>query len=376
MKPWDVAIIGGGLAGSAAALGLAQAGRKVILLEKEATAYDKVCGEFISQEAQRHLTELDVDLAALGATKITDIRLMRHKQLVSAPLPFHAQSLSRRLLDESILVRAEENGAQVVREAFVTSLIKEPSGWRMEIAGRETLHADTVFLATGKHEVRGWHRVSGSHNNFVGFKLHVHLAPEQRKNLEKHVDMFLFDGGYGGLEPIEEGKANLCLVVSKRRLIHYGKNWDHLYNKILETTPPLADRLNGATPCWPRPLSIFGIPYGFVYRPASNAPTKIYRLGDQMAVIPSFSGYGMSIALHTAKHAVKCYLQSDDVAYHNRTRIELLPLVRRATCLSKIAMLPVIQQILFSACRLRPQCITALAAHTHARQEPGLLPFD
>jgi len=69
MKPWEVVVIGGGPAGSAAALRLAQNGRSVLLLEKEPAAHDKVCGEFISSDAQRYLRELGLDLTSLDAAR-------------------------------------------------------------------------------------------------------------------------------------------------------------------------------------------------------------------------------------------------------------------------------------------------------------------
>ena len=43
-----VLVIGGGLAGAAAAVHLAGAGRDVCLLERTTGPHDKVCGEFLS----------------------------------------------------------------------------------------------------------------------------------------------------------------------------------------------------------------------------------------------------------------------------------------------------------------------------------------
>jgi hypothetical protein len=122
--------------------------------------------------------------------------------------------------------------------------------------------------------------------------------------------------------------------------------------------------LAGAEPCWPRPLSIFGIPYGFVYRTTTGQQPGLYRLGDQMAVIPSFYGYGMSIALHTAFLAVEGYLHRDADTYHQTARRDLLPLIRRASFLSKIAEYPLAQQAMLLACRMRPELITSIAAHS------------
>ena len=115
MKPWEVVVIGGGPAGSAAAIRLAQNGRSVLLLEKEPAAHDKVCGEFISSDAQRYLRELGLELTSLDAARIANIRLMRGQTIAATKLPFPGLGLSRRVLDEVLLVRAQEQGAQVWR---------------------------------------------------------------------------------------------------------------------------------------------------------------------------------------------------------------------------------------------------------------------
>ena len=101
MKPYDAAVIGGGVAGPALAMELAGAGRSVVLFEKEKEAHDKVCGEFISHEGVRYLSEIGVSLEGLGSVPINHVRLARHGGAVTAELPFQAQSLSRRVLDEN-----------------------------------------------------------------------------------------------------------------------------------------------------------------------------------------------------------------------------------------------------------------------------------
>jgi menaquinone-9 beta-reductase len=364
MKPFDVVVIGGGLAGSAAATRLAQEGCKALLLEKETAAHDKVCGEFISFEAQRYLAKLGFDLTALGAEPINRIRLMRGDKVAATQLPFLALSLSRRRLDDAMLSHAGASGVELRRGVTVAGLAQEGSRWHVELAGSDPVFAGTVFLATGKHDLRGWQRSGGSQNNFIGFKLHFELTPTQKERLADHIDMALFDGGYAGLEPVEDGKANLCLVVTKSRFAHYGKNWGKLLGALLRMTPPLAERLAGAKPCWPRPLSIFGIPYGFVYRDKPDAPPGLYRLGDQMAVIPSFSGDGMAIALHTAFRGVESHFHDDASSYHRRARAELLPQIRRAALLSKMVEFPLAQAFMVSMCSRAPKLMAGIATGT------------
>ena len=102
----DVVIVGGGPAGAAAACILASAERPVLLIERDAEPRHKVCGEFLSIEAQTYLAHLGIDLDALGASRISRLRLARERRLTEVGLPFTARGLSRRVLDDALLQRA------------------------------------------------------------------------------------------------------------------------------------------------------------------------------------------------------------------------------------------------------------------------------
>ena len=66
-------------------------------------AHDKVCGDFLSTEALSSLSSLGLNLPALGAVSIHNVRLAGPLGTSSTTLPFAAQSLSRRTLDEALL---------------------------------------------------------------------------------------------------------------------------------------------------------------------------------------------------------------------------------------------------------------------------------
>src|SRR5437763_8723051 len=57
---YDIAVVGAGPAGSSAAIRLALAGKRVLLVEKERFPRQKLCGEFISPECLEHFAELGV----------------------------------------------------------------------------------------------------------------------------------------------------------------------------------------------------------------------------------------------------------------------------------------------------------------------------
>jgi flavin-dependent dehydrogenase len=103
------------------------------------------------------------------------------------------------------------------------------------------------------------------------------------------------------------------------------------------------------------------IPYGHVRRRASGP----FRLGDQAAVIPSFSGDGMSIALHSAELAARAYLAGQDAdAFQRRLARDVRGQVLLATCLSHALVRRPGQAALSLAARLAPGLMASVAAHT------------
>jgi flavin-dependent dehydrogenase len=299
----DHLVIGGGLAGSMLAMRLAAAGREVTLLEKERSAHHKVCGEFLSSEAVTYLRSAGVNPLDLGAATLRFLRLAANGALVEAPLPFPALSLSRKVLDEAMLVRAAESGCRVERGVFVEKLTGHNGMWIAQPRKGESIAARAVFLSTGKHDLSAHERQAGAQSDLVGFKLHWQLAPAQTEALCQAMELFLFTGGYGGLSLVENDIANLCLVVRQNEL-RKTSGWNGLLAKPKAENQHIAARLSGAMPLWDRPLAVFPIPYGYL-APESNG---IWRLGDQAAVIPSFTGDGMSIALHSGALAAQMFL--------------------------------------------------------------------
>lgn len=363
MKSPDVIVVGGGPAGSAAAISLQRNGKQVLLLEKEPTAHHKVCGEFISYEVAHYLDALGINLEVLGAEPIENVRLIRGEKSVCAKLPFQAYSLSRLVLDEALLTVAKKEGVEIYRGVSVTGMHRAEPDWRVTWATGEASAKD-LFLATGKHDVRGWSRPEGSLNDLIGFKIHYQLKPDQAQALSRHVEIILFKDGYAGLEPVENGNANFCLVVKKSRFTACGKNWEDFLKDLLAQTPYLAKRLEGAVTDWPRPLATYGIPYGFVFKAAPGDPKGLYRLGDQMGVIPSFSGDGMAIALHTSVLAVSAYLKEDFNTYHTRAAKELIPQICRATLLTRLMSTSFNQDLLLNIFRTWPRSLAFLVKKT------------
>ena len=355
----DALVIGGGLAGAGVGLLLARAGRGVTLLEKSSAGHHKVCGEFLSREAVFYLERLGVNLAGLGAVPISRVRLAAGSRIAEADLPFPALSLTRRALDEALLSCAARAGVKVLRGCRVERLTRSEAGWMAQADGAAELKGDAVFLATGKHDLHGRARPATRHSELVAFKMYFRLHPSQCAAIAGCVELILFPGGYAGLQPVEDGLANLCLLVTRSRLKQCGGTWSSLLEHITGFSEHLSTRLGGAEAVLEKPLALSAIPYGLLRGPSLDG---VWQLGDQAAVIPSFSGDGMSIALHSAHLAASIYLQGGSAAsFQAQLRGELKRPVRVATSLSRL-MIAAPQ--LAQALRLWPSLLSRIASGT------------
>jgi menaquinone-9 beta-reductase len=332
-KSYDVAVIGAGLAGGLSAYHLAARGLRTVLIEKETEAHHKVCGEFLSSESQPYLQEAGIDLFALGAAKISRMRLHGPHSSGEAELPRVAFGFSRFRLDAELIHRAKNAGAEVRLGQMALGLEDPGTEGEFEVlTAGESIFARSLIVGTGKFDFKTGRKRVGRDSGYVGFKMHLRLKPSVYQRIKNSVDLYVFEGGYGGLSPIEEGKANFCFVIRRSALREAGSTWLTLANYICKHNWQASRDLDGAVPLFDRAVSCPVIPYGFLRKRAEYA--GIYHIGDQLAVIPSLTGDGMSIALDSARtvvdyvaHQSKLAARSQSFAYHSlmhrRLRIQL-----------------------------------------------------
>ena len=289
MRRAPLLIVGGGPAGSAAAIALGMAGLKAELVERTAEPHDVVCGGFLGWDALAALAKLGVDPSALGARPITRMRLVSSSGEVEAKLPRTAAGLSRRTLDEALLAKAAEAGALVSRGRAARAA--DPERRIVRFDDGEEIEADQLLLATGKHELRGAARSRDTSGDPVGLRTALAPSPELDRALEGVIELHLFEGGYAGLLLQEDGRANLCLSAARARMRDAG-GVEPLIASLADELPALRKRLDQGSPGeW---SAVSGVPYG--WRTGSTLP-GLFRLGDQAAVIASLAGDGIAIAL-------------------------------------------------------------------------------
>ncbi len=318
-RDFDAIAVGGGLAGSAFALTLARNGYRVAVVERTAKPQIKVCGDFLSVEAQQLLATLGVDVWSNGARRIHTLRMVTGAWAASAPLPFEAAGLSRLLLDELLLCAAEEAGATVFRGQRVHEI--HPSGQEITVrTGATKIAAVAVALATGKHNIKQIKRRDGGP---TGFKMSFELRSEARRSLEDTVQLVSYHGGYIGACNIENGAATLCWLADKSMMSRTSGRWDVQLDELRRQSPFISDLLDDATPLTERPATVSAIPFG--YKRTRTIHTSVFPIGDQLAVIPSFTGDGTSLALMSGILAAEAVLQGQTAeqfqsSFHVRTR--------------------------------------------------------
>ena len=326
-------------------------------MEQGARPHHKVCGEFLSTEALTCLDQLGLSPAALGAVALSGVRFAAGSSFTSAPLPFPALSLTRLRLDAALLDLAAGAGVRLLLGHPADRLDRPAAStgglWQATLRSGETVCAGAAVLATGKHDLRGRPRPAGRQPTLVAFKQYFALSPAQQAALGQNVELHLFPGGYAGLQPVEPDpetgapRANLCLVIEQARFRAAGGSWPALLDHLRRGSPLLDLRLDAARPLLARPLALSRIPYGLLPGeapgddPSAADQDELWRVGDQTAVIPSFTGDGMSIALYTASRAAALFLAGATAA---ELRRELHATLRRqvllATGVSRLLVSP------------------------------------
>lgn len=298
MRVEDPLIVGGGPAGSAAAIRLAHAGHGPLLLERTREPADALCGGFLSWRTLGALERLGLDRAKLGGAAVNRLRLFAGDLRTEQMLPAPAMGLSRLRLDRLMIETAAGAGAKVERGVMVR-------GWEDGVlrADESEIAPATLFLATGKQDLRGLARPREAAGDDPAIGLRVRLGPHPALDrlVGDAIELHLFDRGYAGLVRHEDGTANFCLAVQKSRLDSAGgpeglfaalANLPHLSDRLAYRRPGAAD-------------AVAHVPYG--WRARETLP-GIFRLGDQAGVIPSLAGEGMGIAIASGVRSADAWL--------------------------------------------------------------------
>jgi menaquinone-9 beta-reductase len=354
MAVFDVAIVGGGPAGSTCAAFCAQAGLRTLLLERETFPREKVCGDCLNPACWPVLRRLDVfgrvrQLPHGNLDAVEFIAIGGGRVRVDLPTGDESEiAVKRSLFDDLLLSRAGELGAEV-RDATTVSSIEKTDTWKIDI-GTGALEARILVAADGRNSTisRLCNLLPRPARERVALQSHIPL-PE---NFGHRVVLQFLPEGYSGQAPVSERELNLCLVgvpvsISKLRHWaekHFGIPFDHQWRSI---TPLTRDAI-------------------------SPVHDNLFLIGDAARVVEPFTGEGIYYALRGAELAANAIakitggqdrqstLREFERAYTGmyRGRLWINQLTRAAVLSPRFA------SFVLQAARLQPAIVRLLTAKT------------
>ena len=295
-------MIGGSLAGSAAACALARTGTRVIVLEKARFPRDKVCGCFLSDEAFGVLARMGFgdELGKNGAETITHFRLVRRDgTAVESRLPRSVMSVSRSCLDSLAADAAERAGAEMRFGATVLAIEGDLSRGFLVRGVDWELRARAVVGAWGRYSPLDGRlgRAFVRRGTFL-FGFGKRLAGHGERFANRAV-LHSLEGGYLGLSRVEGGGINLAGLVTAAVAKRAHASLEELLSEAASASRALAADLEGLTPVTGPPLVSEPVVLGRHGALAGD----VLCVGDAAGVIDPYTGTGMSLALRFGEAA-------------------------------------------------------------------------
>jgi menaquinone-9 beta-reductase len=294
---YDLIVIGGGPAGTSAAITCARSGARVLLLERGRFPRHKVCGEFVSAESLDLLADLLAPKHARlfsDSVRIPRARIFLDGRTLHTPVDPPAASISRFDLDAALWESAQDCGVDGRQMVAVQS-----------ISGNRPFQVNT---SVGEFESRALVNASGRWSNlnsapphagvkWLGLKGHFYEYPALA-----FVDLYLFNGGYCGVQPValtngteRSGRVNACAMVRA--------DVAGTLPEVFLCHPALQARSRGwkavSDPVSTSPL---------IFRQPQPERDGILLAGDAVAFVDPFVGDGISLALRSGRLAGECLL--------------------------------------------------------------------
>lgn len=302
----EAIVVGGGPAGSTFAAALAEAGHRVLLLDKARFPRHKACSDYINPAGTQLLAEMGVldEAISHGASRMEGMTIhapdggIFTANYEKAEPGRAALGLSRFQLDNLLLERAQAAGVTVCERAHVRDVIRENScaiGVSATIDGtHEDLHAPLIIGADGRNSVIA--RSMGLSNALrwprkTGLSMHYRGVT----GLERFGEMHIAPGVYAGLAILEDGLTNVTIVSRVKDIEARSGSLEDFIAASIQWMPAMAEKLEGAE----RVGGVRGV--GSMGCRSRHIVGDGYLLiGDAASFLDPFAGEGVYEALRAA----------------------------------------------------------------------------
>ena len=315
-KHYDIIIVGGGPAGTSAALYAHKMGLKTIILDKNTFPRDKICGDALSGKSVKYMRELGVldQVPNLNGSTIRRITFgsPSHKQFdIHLNNPQNKGDIKegyvipREIYDNFLFEKAKEV-TEIIENFNVNDLLYE-NNKIIGISGKHSKQVHQIYapLILGCDGAKstiarklGFH-TEDQENTAIAIRCYY----EGVKGLTDQIELHFVDEvlpGYFWLFPAGDNIANIGLGLSKK----FAKKDERKLSQILDevtASPYFKDRFSDAKKL-EKPKG-WSLPLGRIQRPSYGDGFML--LGDAAGLIDPFTGEGIGNAMASAKFAVE-----------------------------------------------------------------------
>jgi menaquinone-9 beta-reductase len=309
----DVAIVGAGPGGSAAAHFLSRRGLDVLLLDRSDFPRDKTCGDGLTPRALRVLDQMGIlaDVTRRGCRVDAYEVVAPNARKTRAPITAEhgALVIPRLVLDDIILRRATESGARFESHVNVSHVEPLAAGARVHATDGRTFDARVAVIGTGA--AFGLLTRSGILRHQPKAML---AARAYYENLPREVDrsfQLRFDNvpmpGYGWVFPTGRTSANIGVGFLPRRRSATAKE---AFARFVDGRAA-RDLLMGARQSGP--LKGYPIRVDFLTAPTFAEHTLL--VGEAAGLVNPLTGEGIDYALESAAIAAEHLLGAFDSGF-------------------------------------------------------------